>query len=304
RKDIRIGDWVVVERAGEVVPRVVAPVVGRRTGEERVFALPERCPVCGTSVVRPEGEAMSRCPNTACPAQLFELLKHFVSRGGMDIEGMGEKLCLALLDAGLVKDIADVYYLQKEDLLKLERLAEKSASNIIGAIEKSKQRPLARGLFALGIIHVGSEMAELLASHYGSIRRLAQATDEELMEIPSVGPKIAQSIVAYFQNQDNLRVIDKLRKAGVGLEQETSAEERDLPLAGKQLVVTGRLESFTRSQAEARIKELGGSVGSNVGRKTDYLVAGEAPGSKLEQARKLGTVVLSEEAFVSMVGKP
>ena len=304
RKDIRIGDWVVVERAGEVIPQVVAPVVGRRTGEERVFALPERCPVCDAGVVRSEGEARSRCPNTACPAQLFELLKHFVSRGGMDIEGMGEKLCLALLDAGLVKDVADVYYLQKEDLLKLERLAEKIASNVISAIEKSKDRPLARVLFALGILHVGSEIAETLASHFGNIHRLAQATEEELVQIPAVGPKIAQSIVAYFRIQDNLRVIDKLRESGVHPEQEALAQRTDLLLVDKQFVVTGRLESFTRSQAEARIKEMGGSVSSSVSRKTDYLVAGEAPGSKLEQAMKLGTVVLSEEKFIDLVGKP
>ncbi|MFH1560939.1 MAG: NAD-dependent DNA ligase LigA [Chloroflexota bacterium] len=303
RKDIRVGDWVVVERAGEVIPQVVAPVVGRRTGEEREFTMPEKCPVCGTGIVRTVGEAMSRCPNTACPAQGYELLKHFVSRGGMDIEGMGEKLCSTLHRAGLVKDIADVYSLTRDDLINLERMADTSAGNIISAIEKSKSRPLARVIFALGILHVGSEMAEVLASHFWSIHQLSRATEEELLEIPSVGPKIAQSITAYFRDQGNLDTIEKLRSAGVRLEEESPRVERDLPLAGMQFVVTGRLDSLTRAQAEARIKELGGSVTSSVSRKTSYLVAGEEPGSKLEQAKKLGTPLLSEEEFLQMVGK-
>ena len=303
RKDLRIDDWVVVERAGEVIPQVVAPVVARRTGEERVFAMPDRCPVCDAGVVRTAGEAMSRCPNTACPAQGYELLKHFVSRGGMDIEGMGDKLCLALLKAGLVRDVADVYSLSKEKLAGLERMADKSATNIINAIERSKGRPLARVIFALGILHVGSEMAEVLASRFGSIHRLAEATEEELVEIPSVGPRIAQSILSYFQDRDNLQVIKKLGSARVHLEEEeVPQKERELPLAGKRFVVTGRLDSFSRSQAEGRIKELGGSVGSSVSRKTDYLVRGEDPGSKLEQAEALNVPLLSENEFLQLVG--
>ena len=303
RKDLRIGDWVVVERAGEVIPQVVAPVVNRRTGEEREFAMPEQCPVCGTGIVRTDGEAMSRCPNTACPAQGYELLKHFVSKGGMDIEGMGEKLCLALLEAGLVKDVADVYRLSKEDVAGLERMADKSAANVIDAIEKSKSRPLARVIFALGILHVGSEMAENLARRFGNIDRLKEATEEELVDIPGVGPKIARSSVAYFQSQDNLDVIEKLRSRGVRLEEEAPREKRDQPLAGKRFVVTGRLDSFSRSQAEGRIKELGGSVGSSVSRKTDYLVTGEDPGSKLEQAKSLDVPLLYEKEFREMVGE-
>ena len=303
RKDVRIGDWVVVERAGEVIPQVVAPVVGRRTGEEREFAMPERCPVCQTAVVRSPGDAMTRCPNTACPAQLFELLKHFVSRGGMDIEGMGEKLCASLLDAGLVKDIADIYYLTKDDLVDLERMSDISASNVMTAIDGSKKRPLSRAIVALGILHVGSEMAEVLASHFWSVNSLSRATEEELVEIPSIGPKIAQSIADYFRDQSNLNVIEKLRIAGVRLEDEAPRVERDLPLAGMHFVVTGRLESFTRSLAEARIKKLGGSVGSSVRRNTNYLVAGADPGSKLDQAEKLGTPLLSEDEFLQMVGR-
>jgi DNA ligase (NAD+) len=303
RKDLRIGDWVTVERAGEVIPRVVAPVVGRRTGEEREFAMPERCPVCQTAVLRPPGEAMTRCPNTACPAQGYELLKHFVSRGAMDIEGMGEKLCSSLLDAGLLKDIADVYYITKDDLINLERMADISASNVMTAIEKSKERPLSRVIFALGILHVGSETADVLASHFWSMEPLSRATEEELVEIPGIGPIIAQSVSAYFGDRGNMEVIEKLRSAGVRLHEEAPQIKRDLPLAGIRFVVTGRLESLTRSLAEARIKELGGAVGSSVSRKTDYLVAGDDPGSKLDQAKKLGTPLLSENEFLQMVGR-
>ncbi|MBI4298823.1 MAG: NAD-dependent DNA ligase LigA [Chloroflexi bacterium] len=302
RKGIRVGDWVVVERAGEVIPQVVGPVVGRRNGQEREFTMPASCPRCGGPIVRTEGEAMARCTNAACPAQLFELLKHFVSRGGMDIEGMGEKLCLALLEAGLVKDIADLYYISKEDLLKLERMAEKSASNIMNAIERSKTRSFARSLFALGILHIGSETAEILAHRFRSIDTLATATEEELTVIPSIGPKISHSIAAYFKVDSNLKIIEKLRRAGVCLEERAPVQKAELPLAELQFVVTGSLVNFSRSRIEARIKELGGAVGSSVSRKTDYLIAGEDPGSKLADAQRLGTRILSETEFLEMVG--
>ena len=303
RKGLLIGDWVVVERAGEVIPQVVAPLEARRTGEERAFAMPTECPECRTPVVRPEGQAMTLCPNPACPAQLFELLKHFVSRGGMDIEGMGEKLCLSLLEAGLVKDIADVYSITAEDLLKLERMAEKSAANIMGALEASKGRPLSRVIFALGILHVGSEMAETLAGHYRNLWRLSRAMEAELVEIPGVGPKIAGSVAAWFKEEANRQILRKLQWAGVRLKEDAPQEPTERPLAGLQFVVTGRLESLTRSQAEARIKELGGSVSSSVSRKTSYLVAGEEAGSKLAQANKLGATVLTEADFLEKVGK-
>ena len=303
RKGLLIGDWVVVERAGEVIPQVVAPLEARRTGEERAFAMPTECPECHTPVVRPEGQAMTLCPNPACPAQLFELLKHFVSRGGMDIEGMGEKLCLSLLEAGLVKDIADVYYITAEDLLKLKRMAEKSAANVMGAIEASKGRPLSRVIFALGILHVGSEMAETLAGHYRNLWRLSRATEAELVEIPGVGPKIAESVAAWFQDEASRQILRKLQWAGAPLKEDAPQEPTEQPLAGLQFVVTGRLESMTRPQAEALIKELGGAVGSSVSRKTNYLVAGEEAGSKLTQANKLDTPVLSEADFLKKVGK-
>lgn len=302
RKDIRIGDWVIVERAGEVIPQVVGPIVARRTGEEKVFHMPERCPVCGSRIIKPEGEAMHRCPNTACPAQFYELLKHFA--GVMDIEGLGEQWCRALIEAGLVHDIADLYYLKKDDLLKLERMGDKLASNLLDSIEESKGRPFARVLFALGILQVGWETAHLLAQHFPSIDRLARATEEDLLKVPSIGPKIASSIKAYFQEESNLRVIEKLRRAGVRMEQEeVEAPAREQPLAGKSFVLTGTLASMSRSQAEARIRELGGSPGSSVSRRTSYVVAGESPGSKLDRARELGVPVLNEEQFLEMLGQ-
>ena len=303
RKDIREGDWVVVERAGEVIPRVVAPVVARRTGEEREFIMPSTCPVCGGRVVRPEGEAASYCTNTACPAQFARLLTHFVGRGAMDIEGMGAMLALSLIDAGLVHDVGDVYSITREQLLALERMADKSADNVLESIEKSKRRPLSNILAALGIRHVGHETADLLVRRFGSMDRLIQATEEELAAIPGVGPKIAQSIAAHLQQAENRAIIDKLRTAGVRLESEVTpvAEPGALPLAGKRLVITGRLDSMSRSQAEGRVKELGGSVSGSVSRKTDYLVAGEEPGSKLEQAAELETRTLNEEEFLLLL---
>ena len=302
RKDIRVGDWVVVERAGEVIPRVVGPMVARRTGEEREFTMPTICPVCGGEVTRSEGEAASYCTNTACPAQFARLLMHFVGRGSIDIEGLGEKLAVALIKAGLVHDIGDVYSITQEQLLGLERMAKKSVGNLLESIERSKTRPLPNVLVALGIRHVGYETAELLARHFGSTDRLAQASEEEMEAVPGIGPKIAQSIGVYFRQEGNLRVIDKLKAAGVRLEAEAAPlGGRELLLAGKQLVVTGRLATMSRSQAEERIKELGGSAGSTVSRKTDYLVVGEDPGSKLGQAEKLETDILNEEAFLRLL---
>ncbi len=303
RRDIRIGDTVIVQRAGEVIPQVLGPVVSKRTGQEQVFSMPDACPVCGAKVVRPEGEAMSRCPNTACPSQGYELLKHFVGRGSMDVEGMGESLSEMLIDQGLVKDVADVYYLTKDQLIDLERMAEKSATNIIESIEASKTRPLSRVLFALGIFHVGGETAELLERHFDDMDAIASASSEQLQEIPSIGPKIADSILAYFSEEANLKVIDKLRTAGVNLKSESKAPTGPLPLTGKSFVVTGRLDLLTRSQAEGKIKEMGGGVGSSVTKKTDYIVVGEEPGSKLEKAQKLGTAILNEEDFVALLGE-
>jgi DNA ligase (NAD+) len=305
RKDIRIGDWVTVQRAGEVIPEIVGPIVSRRTGEEKIFYMPSRCPVCGAEVIKPEDEAMHRCTNAACPSQALEQIKHFVSRGAMDIDGVGEKLCQALFEAGLVKDASDLYYLTREQLLVLEKMADKSASNVLSSIEASKNRPLARVIFALGILHVGEEYAELLAKNFSSIDELAEASQEELSSIPSIGPKIADSIIAFFRQEGNRRIIEKLREAGVRLESEKAEEikPKELPLAGLEFVLTGKLESFTRSEAEARIKELGGKAGSDVSNKTSYVVVGADPGSKLAKAEKLGIKTLSEAEFLEMLNQ-
>ncbi len=302
RKDIRIGDWVTVERAGEVVPQVVAPVVARRTGQELEFRMPDQCPACGEPVVRPPEEAMTYCVNAACPAQFARLLMHFVSRGAMDAEGMGEKLSLTMIEAGLVKDVADVYTITNDQLLSLERMGAKSAANILNAIENSKDRPLPNVLFALGIHHVGLETAEALVRRFGSLEVLAEAAEEELAVVPGIGPKIAESVTTYFGQEKNRRVLERLKLAGVRMEAPVTVQrDMALPLEGKQLVVTGRLASMSRSQAEDRIKELGGSAGSSVTRKTAYLVVGDDPGAKLDQANSLGTQVLNEEQFLKLL---
>ena len=305
RKDIRLGDWVTIERAGEVIPQVVGPVVSRRTGAEREFQMPKHCPVCGSDVVKPEDEAMHRCPNTACPAQFFELLKHFVSKGAMDIDGLGEQWCRILIDQGLVKDVADLYSLPKDRLLELDRMGDRLATKIMGNVEASKKRPLPRILFALGILHVGSEVAELLTQRYASVEELAKADQEELTDIAGIGPKIAESIYAYFQVPGNLEVIEKLSQAGVKLHQDPPAEvPADLPWKGLTFVITGTLAAMTRREAEAKVKALGGNATSSVTRKTNYLVAGESPGSKVDTANRLGTTVLDEEGFLGLLASP
>ncbi len=302
RKDVRIGDWVNIERAGDVIPHVVGPVLDRRDGREKVFNMPANCPVCGSDVVKPETEAMHRCPNTACPAQFFELLKHFVSKGAMDVDGLGEQWCRILIDEGLVGDVADLYFLQKEQLLELERMGELLATKIVDNIQASKSRPLPRLVFALGILHVGSEIADLLVQRYHDLDQLAGATEEQLTEIPGIGPKIAESVAAYFRVAHNREVIEKLRRGGVMLRQEAlEVSAGPQPLQGLTFVVTGTLASFPRREAENRIKSLGGSVTSSVTRKTDYLVVGDLPGSKLDAAQRLGTEVLQEPAFLEFL---
>jgi DNA ligase (NAD+) len=302
RKDIRVGDWVIVERAGEVIPQVMSPVLDRRTGNEQIYRIPEKCPVCDTPVVKLPNEAMHRCPNKACPAQFFELLKHFVSKGAMDIDGLGEQWCKILIEAGLIKDLSDIYYLKKEQLLELDRMGDKLATKIINNVEASKTRPLSRVVFSLGIPHIGSEMADLLAQYCHSINALAQATEEQLVSIPGIGPKIAASVVSYFQVDRNLETIQRLRQAGVKLEDEVVArDDADLPLKGRIFCLTGSLSSMSRSEAETRIKTLGGATSSNVTRKTTDLVVGAEPGSKLDAAQRMGTRVLDEEHFLALL---
>jgi DNA ligase (NAD+) len=305
RKDIRIGDTVVVQRAGEVIPQVVEPVTSKRTGREKIFKMPKRCPVCGAEAIKPEGEAMYRCTNAACPAQAQQRIEHFASRGAMDIRGIGESQSVTLFNKGLAKDAADLYKLEekREELLKLEHTGEKSVDNLLKAIRASKDRPLARVIFALGILHIGEEMAEILASHFGSIDRLASASREELLAIPSVGPKIAESILAFFRQKENRGIIQRLKDAGVKLE-EKKAKPKELPLAGLEFVITGKLEAFSRQEAEAKIKALGGTTKDNVTKKTTYLVIGADPGgTKLTKAQELGTKLLTEEELTRLLGQ-
>ncbi|HET8680050.1 MAG TPA: NAD-dependent DNA ligase LigA [bacterium] len=302
RKDIRIGDWVIVQRAGEVIPEVVTPLPERRTGAERRFVMPERCPVCNTPVERPSGEAVTRCPNLACPAQVLERLYHFASRGAMDIEGLGGKLIAQMVDRGLVRDPADIYHLTKEQTLTLERMGDKLAQNIIDAIDRSRDTTFARFLYALGIRHVGAHVAELLAAHFQTPQALMNASFEEVRDVQGIGPTIAESVVSFFAQQPNHELVERLLAAGVKPKAAAPASiERDGPLAGAQVVFTGTLSRWTRGQAEALAREAGGTPQDSVTKRTAYLVAGESPGTKIEKARKLGVKVLTEDEFARLV---
>jgi len=315
RKDIRIGDIVIVRRAGDVIPEVVGPVKGKRTGNETVFSMlevlkkfdPENrkpvCPACGSGVIKLEDEVMYYCTNAACPAQLQEHLQHFASRAAMDIRGLGERISLALIKANLVRDVGDLYYLKKEQIENLERMGPKSAAKLIEQIQNSKNRPLPNVIFALGIRHVGEEMAERLAKHFNSIDQLQKASIEDLMKIPTIGPKIAESIVSFFSLERNQQIIIKLKRAGVKLHEEKATVTENLPLSGLEFVITGKLKSFTREEAEELIRALGGTAKSDVTRKTNYLVVGEDPGSKLARARELGVQQITEEDLLKFLGK-
>jgi DNA ligase (NAD+) len=300
RKDIRIGDTVIVQRAGDVIPQVVGPVLSRRIGRPRRFVMPRRCPACGAEVERPEGEAMSYCVNPACPAQAFRWLTHFVSRGAMDVDGLGEQWTYVLMDKGLVKDPADIYRLSKEQLVDLDRMADKSAQNLLDAIEASKNRPLSRLMFALGIRHVGSEVAEILAKAFGSLDAIAAASREDLEAISAVGPRIAESVYDYLRGERQRKVIEKLRRAGVRMEQERVLPLEG-PLSGQTFVFTGTLASMPRSQAEAKLRALGAKIGSSVTKKTTYLVTGEGTGSKLQKAREYGTKLVDERELLRLI---
>ena len=305
-KDLRIGDRIVVERAGEVIPQVVRPLVEQRDGSERTVSMPDSCPSCEQPVVRREGEAMSYCTNASCPAQLVRRIEHFVSKGAMDIEGLGVKQGQALIDAGFIEDVADIYSLseRRDKLIGMERMAEKSVSNLLSAIESSKSQPLTRVLVALGIAFVGGEVAAVLARHFGSMDEIRKASTEKLGTINMIGPKIAESVVEYFKNSSNREVLKKLVDAKVNMT-EKSALTSDLgtPLEGKRFVVTGRLTNYSRSEIQDRIKDLGGAVSGSLSKRTDYLVAGEGGGSKLADAERLGVAVLSEEEFERLVAE-
>jgi DNA ligase (NAD+) len=300
RKDVRVGDTVLIERAGDVIPYVVQVVLSRRPPEAVPYAFPDRCPACDGVAFRPEGEAYWRCMNTACPAQLKERLRHFGSRRAMDIEHLGEAVVEQLVDRGLVKDFADLYRLTVPQLAELERLAEKSAQNLADAIEGSKGRGLARLLNALGIRMVGERVARVLAVRFGSLERLVAASEATLAETHGIGPTIAASVRRFFDDESNRRMLDDLGRLGVELTEGTATADGPKPLAGKTLVITGTLASLSREGARELVEALGGRVTSSVTRKTDFVVVGEAPGSKADDARRLNVTVLDEAAFLDL----
>ena len=298
--DVRVGDTVVVQRAGDVIPEIVSVVKDKRTGKERPIEPPTRCPVCGADVVK-EG-AYYRCVNISCPAKLVQALIHFASRRAMDIEGLGGKTAQLLVERGLVKDLADIFYLKKEDILKLPGFADKSAQNLIDGINRAKQDvPLHRFLYAIGIPNVGEFTAKLLADKFGSLEKLMKATYDQLLQIEGIGPEIARSIVEFFKEKRNIEVINKMFKAGLKLKEVRKEEVQKSPFAGKTVVFTGALSSMTRDQAKSYVEMLGGRVSNSVSRKTDLVVVGENPGSKYQKAMRLGIKMVNEDEFLEML---
>ena len=300
RLGVKIGDWVEVERGGDVIPKVTRVVDDKdHPRGHKSFRMPERCPVCGGHVVRTEGEADHRCVNQKCPAKLRETILHFASRGVMNIDGMGEALVIQLTDRGLVRDIADIYQLKKSDLLSLERMGEKSAENVLREIENSKKLPLERVIFGLGIRFVGERTAQFLAEHFGDMDSLVNASEEELQQVEEVGPRIAKSIVEFFGEPRNRELVGELRAAGLMMK--GKKKERGTTLAGKTFVLTGTLAHYTRDEAKKMIEDAGGKVSGSVSKKTDYVVAGTEAGSKLDKARELGVAVIDEKAMQELL---
>ena len=306
RKDVRIGDIVLIQKAGEVIPEVVKVIKGKRTGKETEFVMPSQCPVCGAKVFRLEGEVVSRCNSLTCPAQIKERIRHFASRNAMDIEGLGPAIIDQLVEKGLIKDISNLYFLKRSDLISLERMGEKSVDNLLDAIEKSKKKSLANLIYGLGIRYVGIHTSEVITRYYSTLDKFNEARLEELIEINEIGPKIAESIILFFKEKENLAIIERLRSAGLNFSQEeekTRKEKVARILAGKQFILTGTLKDFTRTQAKEIIIELGGRVTDSVSKKTDYVVAGEDPGSKYQKAQKLGVPIINEEEFKKIINK-
>ena len=298
KKDIRIGDTVIVQRAGDVIPEVVKVVETKRTGKEKRFIIPDRCPICGSEVIKLDDEAVSRCLGFSCPAKLKETIKHFASKGAMDIDGLGDKLVNQLVDRGLVKDVSDLYFLSIDELAGLERMAEKSAQNVISTIEKSKEAGLERLIYALGIRHVGEHIARVLVRSLGGIKKLMKAHEDDLMCVREIGPEVARSISKFFKQEVNVKTINRLKEAGVSF---TPVKKTKKDLEGMVFIFTGGLEHYTREEVKRLVESKGGRVSSSVSNKTSYLVVGESPGYKLEKAKALGVKIISERDFKKII---
>ncbi len=299
RKDLRIGDWVLVQRAGEVIPQVVKPVIERRTGQEEVYHLPERCPECDTPIERDPDQAMAYCPNTQCPARHLESIIHFVSKSAMDMDTIGEKMCEQLAEAGYLHNVADFYYLTRDQLLALEGVKEKSATKMLNAIEASKQQPLSRLLFALNIRYLGEKAAQIIAQTFGDIDRLMVAQEEEIIAIPGIGPKTGHSLYSWLQQEPNRALIERLRQAGLNMKEVQHTISG--PLSGQTFLLTGRLSSMTRSSAEEAITQLGGTIASGVSKSLNHLIVGEDAGSKLAKAQKAGVSIHDEQWLIDLL---
>jgi DNA ligase (NAD+) len=301
RKDVRVGDTVVVQRAGDVIPEVVSVVLEKRTGREKKFTIPDKCPVCGSKVYKDPEEAAARCTNLSCPAKIKETIHHFASRGAMDIDGLGGKIIDQMVDKGLLRDVSDLYKLTRSDLLSLERLAEKSSENLLAAIEKSKKTTLARFIYALGVRHVGDHVAQVLADHFTSIEAIEEASLEDLTSIREIGPVVGESIHSFFRQATNRKVLRELEAHGVTYEA-PAAHSRG-PLKDKVFLFTGVLSDLKRDEAKRLVDSAGGRVASSISKKVDYLVVGSDPGSKLDEARRLGVKTIDEAAFRKLVSQ-
>ncbi|WP_434654468.1 NAD-dependent DNA ligase LigA [Thermoanaerobacterium thermosaccharolyticum] len=299
-KDIRIGDTVIIQKAGEIIPEVVSVVIEDRKGDEKYFNMPDTCPECGATTVRLPGEAVTRCTGLNCPAKLKRGIIHFASKDAMDIDGLGPAVIGQLLDNHLIHNIADLYYLKYDDLIKLDRMGDKSVKNLLNAIEESKGRDLDRVIFGLGIDLIGSKAASILANHFKTMDSLEEATFDELTDIEEVGPKMADSIIAFFKEKQNREILDKLKKAGVNMVKKKSENTSNI-FDGLTFVLTGTLSSYTRDEAKQLIEERGGKVTGSVSKKTNYVVAGTDPGSKLSKAQQLGVKVIDEKEFENML---
>jgi DNA ligase (NAD+) len=301
RLDIKLGDTVLIEKSGEIIPQVLSVVTSKRDGTERQYEFPTKCPVCGFDAIRPDGEAVRRCVNPDCPAKIKARIGYFASRKAMDIEGLGWVLIETLVDSGMVKDVADIYKLTVADIANLERKAEKSATKLIDQIEASKTRGLQRLLYGIDIRHVGERYAKILARHFRTVDKLAAASVEDLVAIHEIGPTVADSVHEWFRNPPHIELVNRLKAAGVKMEVEGGGEvKHDERFSGKTFVLTGTLENYTRDEASKLIEERGGRVSSSVSKKTDYVLAGSEAGSKLAKAESLGVTLLDEKTFTDM----